>query len=76
MTKTQNPEAQTQALAEFKVQAKLLERDKEDDEACCRFLRARQYNVDKAVEMYDAYLLHIYIIYMHIINFSHICIHR
>jgi hypothetical protein len=58
----QTPEQQAQALAEFKSKANLLERDKGDDAACFRFLRARQYNVDKAVDMYNAYpLFHFYL---------------
>lgn len=56
MTKPQDEEKQAKAMEEFKEKANLLERDKDDLSVHRRFLKARQYNVDKAVTMYDAYL--------------------
>jgi len=46
--------SQSQALEEFKQRVILLEKDK-NDAACLRFLRARNYDVLKSVEMYNAY---------------------
>eukprot|EP01110_Echinostelium_bisporum_P013814 TRINITY_DN996_c0_g1_i1.p1 TRINITY_DN996_c0_g1~~TRINITY_DN996_c0_g1_i1.p1 ORF type:complete len:266 (+),score=60.68 TRINITY_DN996_c0_g1_i1:119-916(+) len=43
-------------LDAFKAKAKLTDADRANDALCFRFLRARQYDVDKAVAMYDAYI--------------------
>jgi len=48
-------EKQLKALADFKSQVTLLPRD-DNDYDCLRFLRARQYDVAKSVEMYKAYV--------------------
>eukprot|EP01111_Echinosteliopsis_oligospora_P007416 TRINITY_DN2239_c0_g1_i1.p1 TRINITY_DN2239_c0_g1~~TRINITY_DN2239_c0_g1_i1.p1 ORF type:complete len:326 (-),score=81.68 TRINITY_DN2239_c0_g1_i1:32-934(-) len=54
-TPTVLTEEQTAALHEFKAKANLSAKDREDTALCRRFLVARQFNVDKAVEMYNGY---------------------